>query len=107
MTYQNHGVAIRLPNNNIHPFPALVGPVHPSAVLQNVLDYSVQERMYQVCLQRLLSPDFAGQTGTLVPEFQQNEEFQGGVKLYMHPGVIAFLLLLFLTSVYLLVVAYQ
>ena len=51
MTYQNHGVAIRLPNNNIHPFPALVGPVHPSAVLQNVLDYSVQERMYQVCLQ--------------------------------------------------------
>ncbi|ELY5698056.1 hypothetical protein N6A90_001273 [Acinetobacter baumannii] len=103
MTSKNHGVATRPTNNNIHPFPAFIGPVHPQVVFQNVLDYSVQERMYQVCLQRLLSPDFADQTVTLVPEFQQNEEFQGGVKLYMHPGVIAFLLLLFLTSVYLLV----
>lgn len=103
MTYQNHGVAIRLPNNNIHPFPALVGPVHPSAVLQNVLDYSVQERMYQVCLQRLLSPDFAGQTVSITPIYEHEEDFEGGIKLYMHPGVIAFLLILFLTSVYLLV----
>lgn len=102
MTYQNHGVATRLPNNNIHPFPAFVSPVHPQVVFQNVLDYSVQERMYQVCLQRLLSPDFAGQTVSVIPEYQE-EDFEGGVKLYMHPAVMAFLLILFLTSVYLLV----
>lgn len=91
----------RLPNNNIHPFPALVGPVHPSTVLKNVLDYSVQERMYQLCLQRLQSPDFAGQT---IPAFHidQEEHFKGEVKFYMHPAIIAFLVILFLSSAYLL-----
>lgn len=102
MTYQNHGVATRPTNNNIHPFPAFVGPVHPQVVFQNLLDYSVQERMYQACLKRLLSPDFAGQTVSSILEYQE-EHFQGGIKLYMHPAVIAFLLILFLTSVYLLV----
>ncbi len=102
MTFKNHGVATRPTNNNIHPFPAFVGPVHPQVVFHNVLDYSVQERMFAVCLQRLLSPDFAGQTVSVIPEYQE-EDFEGGVKLYMHPGVIAFLFLLLLTSVYLLV----
>ncbi|MBZ6534892.1 hypothetical protein HZZ11_15610 [Acinetobacter seifertii] len=103
MTYQNHGVATRPANNNIHPFPAFVGPVHPQVVFQHVLDYSVQERMFAVCLQRLLSPDFAGQTVSITPIYEHEEDFEGGIKLYMHPGVIAFLFLLLLTSVYLLV----
>ncbi|MBK0062600.1 MULTISPECIES: hypothetical protein [unclassified Acinetobacter] len=107
MTHQTHGVVTRLPqphNHHIHIFPAFVGPVHPAAVLKQVLDYSVQERMYQLCLQRLQSPDFAGQIPSIAIYDPQPVD---GITLYLHPAIVAFLIFLLLTSVYLLAGVWQ